>query len=410
MFIYCARPEDWILGLSNVPIAKIAGVVALVALLFSLRHIHRRLPRETIYLGLLIAQLFLASTLSPVWRGGAFQTTLDFAKVLVVFVIIAVAINTSKRLRLLIFIQAASVAMIALVAVLKGRLLVGRLDGVLGGNYSNPNDLALAIVMSLPLCLALLFLVKNVVWKAAWAVAILVMVYAVLRTGSRGGFLSLVMVTAVCLWEFAIRGRRRYLLILAALVGVILWQSSSGMLVGRLKGTLDEKDDAASAYSSAQQRQRLFWRSVEITKKHPLFGIGPGNFEIESGDWHVAHNSYTQLSSEGGVPALILYILILSCGFGSVRATKRFARGQRESKLLAGALLASLTGFVVGSVFSSATYQFFPYFLVAYTSALLGIAKNSASHSKLPESVSRATVMKDIYRRTTESEMSWNSY
>jgi O-antigen ligase len=166
------------------------------------------------------------------------------------------------------------------------------------------------------------------------------------------------------------------------------------MLAGRLKGTFDEKDDVGSAYGSAQGRQRLFWRSVEVTKEHLLFGIGPGSFAEVSGAWHDTHNSFTQMSSEGGVPALILYVLILLRGFESVRVTKRLARGQKELRLLAGALQASLAGYIVGSVFSSVAYQFFPYFIVAYITALLGIAKKSASHSRLPEIVSQAAVMK----------------
>ena len=99
---------------------------------------------------------------------------------------------------------------------------------------------------------------------------------------------------AVCLWVFAIRGRRRYLLVLTALVGVIIWQSSSGMLRMRLNGTFDEKEDTASAYDSAMERQQLFWRSIEVTEEHPLFGVGPGNFQVISGMWLVTHNSFTE--------------------------------------------------------------------------------------------------------------------
>src|ERR1700693_3662347 len=53
ILIYCARPEDWIPGLSHVPLAKIAGTIAFLALLFSLRYI-KRIPREVVYLALLI--------------------------------------------------------------------------------------------------------------------------------------------------------------------------------------------------------------------------------------------------------------------------------------------------------------------------------------------------------------------
>jgi putative inorganic carbon (hco3(-)) transporter len=408
MVIYCGRPEDWIPGLSDVPLAKIAGIVSLLALVFSLGQIRNRFPREVTYLVLLIGQLFLASLLSPVWRGGAFLKTVDFAKVLLVVVVITVAVNTTRRLRLLVFVQAASVALIAVVTVVKGRALGERLDGMLGGNYSNPNDLALAIVISLPLCLGLLFLTRNRLWKAAWAITMLVMVYGVILTGSRGGFIALTITAIVCLWHFAIRGHRRYFLVLVPLVGAILWLSSGDTLSNRLNETLDSKDPNSVAYASSQERQQLFWRSVDITEEHPLLGVGPGNFEVISGSWRETHNTFTQLSSEGGLPALILYVLILWHGFRNLRTTKRLVSRRSESSLLAGVLQASLVGYVVGSVFASVGLQFFPYLLVAYTTALALIAKNIASHSKEPKSVSQSALENEAYAHSTELDMSWH--
>ena len=143
-------------------------------------------------------------------------------------------------------------------------------------------------------------------------------------------------------------------------------------------------------------------------KEHPLFGVGPGNFEQVSGYWHVTHNAFTQMSSEGGLPALILYVLILWHGFTNVRATKRLASRRTESSLLAGVLHASLIGYVVGSVFASVGFQFFPYILVAYTTALFSIAKNTASHSKKSKSVSQSTLKNEEHAHTTESDMSWH--
>src|SRR6267378_2434004 len=139
LVVYCARPEDWIPGLSVAPLAKITGISALLALVFSLRQIRSSLPREVIYLILLVGQLFLAAAMSPVWRGGAVLQTLDFAKVLLIIIVMSVALNTASRLRRLIFVQAASVAVIASVAVWKGHFLGGRLEGTLGAYYSDPN-------------------------------------------------------------------------------------------------------------------------------------------------------------------------------------------------------------------------------------------------------------------------------
>jgi putative inorganic carbon (HCO3(-)) transporter len=375
LFVYCARPEDWIPGLSRAPLAKITGIIAFLAFLFSLPSIRQRFPRELFYLALLLGQLSLASVWSPVWRGGALQTTMDFAKVLIAVVVMAAAVDTLGGLRLLILTQAASVATIAAVTVWRGHFTLGRLGGMLGGSYSDPNDLALAFVISLPLCLALLLLTRSWILKAAWTLAIVVLADATFLTGSRGGFLALLVTGAVCLWQFAIRGRRPSLLGFAALLTVILGLFSSGILVGRLKGTFDIKDDTAVAYASAQAREKLFWRSVQVTKEHPLLGVGPGNFAQVSGSWHVAHNSFTQMSAEGGIPALFLYVLILWRGFRNLRAAKRFANRRKEAFLLVKALHASLIGYVIGSFFLSVNYTFFPYFLVAYTTALFLIGR-----------------------------------
>jgi putative inorganic carbon (hco3(-)) transporter len=409
MLVYFSRPEDWIPGLSNVPLAKVTGILALLALAISIRQFRERLSWELFFLFLLIGQLFVASLVSPVWPGGAFQVTMNFTKILIIFPMITGAVTTFRRLRLLVFTQAVSVSAIAAVVIWKGRLLGGRLEGILGGYYTDPNDMALAIVLSLPLCLALLFLSRNWFWKVFWSISMLVMTYVVFLTGSRGGFVALLVVTAICLWEFAIQGRRRYLLLLVALVGVILLQSAGGLLVGRLKGTFDGREDTGGSYDSAQSRQRLFWRSIDVTKEHPLFGVGPGNFEQVSGQWHTTHNSVTLMSSEGGVPALILYALILWCGFKNLRATIRLARGRTGASVLARALCASLAGYVVGSLFLSWAYLFLPYILVAYTTALFSIARKSSALSRKNELARQATGEEKVAVNMPESELSFHN-
>jgi O-antigen ligase len=211
------------------------------------------------------------------------------------------------------------------------------------------------------------------------------MTYSALRTGSRGGFLALIVVASICLWLYSVRGRRRWMLALAALAGIFLWQSSGAMLMQRLGDTLDSDGAQSAAYSSSQQRKELLLRSLEVTAQHPLFGVGPGNFYAVSGNWHTAHNSFTLMSSEAGLPALLLYALILYCGFANLRASSRFLKKQSNLDIMAGALLASIAGYVVGSFFLSVAYEFFPYILVAYTTALLSIARSTASPLKQSE-------------------------
>src|SRR5579862_9896142 len=150
--VYCARPEDWIPGLKYLPLAKISSIFALLALLMTAgksKRGFRELPREAFYFLGIVSMLFVSALLSPVWRGGAFLKTLDFSKALIAWILTFVVITSLARLRRIIFIQSVSVAAIAVVSLVKGRSL-GRLEGAIGGIYSNSNDLAFAIVLTLP--------------------------------------------------------------------------------------------------------------------------------------------------------------------------------------------------------------------------------------------------------------------
>jgi O-antigen ligase len=378
--VYCARPEDWIPGLQSVPLAKIAGVFAIIGLLLSLGRSKRgirSLPREAVYLLLLIGLFFVSAAFSPVWKGGAFLHTLDFAKVFVAWALTFVAVTDFSRLRRVLFIQTVSVAIISIVSMLKGASHP-RLDGVLGGIYSNPNDLAFAIVLSLPFCLAFLLKTNSILRKAVWGVALLLMMAALFLTGSRGAFITFLVTGAVSLWHFGIKARRFYLIFAAAVIAIIVGVAAGGQLKDRLfamSGEGLETSAQSSAYGSYEQRRILISRSLDGIERYPVLGIGLHNFPSYSGVWRDVHVTYLQIAVEGGIPVLILYLLFFQRGFSNLRKLRRMKGLDPEMNLLAGALHSSLVGFLVGALFAPEAYQYFPYFAVAYTAVLLVIAQ-----------------------------------
>ncbi len=371
MVVYCARPQEWIPEIGAIlPLGKVTGVLAFLALSFAIGKIRQRLPRAVIYLTLLIGQLWLTVPMSSVWRGGAFDSVLEFSKILPIVIVITLAVRTARRLRRLLLLQCVSVAIIATYAVIRGgHTAAGRLglEGVVGGNYANPNDLAFSVVLTLPICLVLLFTTRNMLLKVFFLVAMPAMIYTVLQTGSRGGLICFMVATAASLWEFSIRGRRRYLLVIVPLATIIFLALAGGSVSRRFQSTFQNTDQFA--YTSAQERWNLLVTSLEVTAEHPLFGVGPGNFNVVSGHWRVTHNSFTQMSSEGGLPAFVMFVLILRCAFRNVKSTRQLARDEGTT-LLTGAFHASLLAYVVGSFFDAVSYQLFTYFLVAYTTVL----------------------------------------
>jgi hypothetical protein len=77
--------------------------------------------------------------------------------------------------------------------------------------------------------------------------------------------------------------------------------------------------------------------------------------------------------------------------------------------VLARALFASLIGYAVGSFILSVAYQFFPYFLVAYTTALLSSVRKSAAQSREHGSVHQSALEKQSGLEIIEPEMSWRA-
>lgn len=390
MVVYFARPEDWIPGLAAVPLAKTTGVLILLALILSVGNIRWHMPTEVILLTLLVAQLWLTVPFSPVWRGGAFSVMLDFSKVLPLVLVVYLAVRSMKRLRWIMFVQAASVAAIACVSIAHAHILRGRLQSALSGIYGNPNDLALIIDVSLPLCLALALTTRTTWKKIAWIFAMLDMIYAVVLTASRGGAIAFGAAAIICLWQLGLKGRRFYLLLLVPAAAVVFWLYAGSKLEQRFQQTDTDSlrnSQGAEASGSAEQRKELLIESLKVTAQHPLFGVGPGNFEIVSGVWRVTHNSYTQMSAEGGIPAFLLYVLILWRGIANLRDVRRYRETGKRIRLFSMALGASLAAFLVGSFFASDAYQLFPYCLVAYTSALLLIVQRSRrAPSRAPKS------------------------
>jgi O-antigen ligase len=101
--------------------------------------------------------------------------------------------------------------------------------------------------------------------------------------------------------------------------------------------------------------------------------------------WHVTHNSFTEISAEGGIPALILFLLIFWRAIRNLRKVRKRRRTERI-ELLSMALKASLAAYLTGAIFLSYAYSFFPYCLVGYSGALLLIARrDQVASARMPK-------------------------
>jgi len=268
------------------------------------------------------------------------------------------------------------VVVVCAAALLKGHS-TPRLNGVLGGIYSNPNDLAFAIVLSMPFVLAFMVTARKTVIKAVWLCGMVVMVVAIFMTASRAGFIDLVISGSVTLYYFGIKGKRYYLIGAAALIGVVVMASAGGKLYDRFAALSGDSATDQSAYGSYEDRKYLMVRSLDAIERYPIFGVGLRNFPTYSLIWHDVHMTYLQVCAEGGIAVLVIYLMFFYRGFKNLKVIRQTKNLDPDIVLFVGALQSSLVGFVVGACFAPEAYQFFPYFAVAFTATLLQTIKEN---------------------------------
>jgi O-antigen ligase len=278
------------------------------------------------------------------WQGNSFEFVLGYFKTEVPTIfIIAGLVMTWQECRIML----ATIALAAVVNVGLCRLLAGEMQGrmaleISDGMITNPNDLAGHLILVLPFILAFAFAPKRPILVKIAASFLVAYGYLItLSTASRGAFVA-VIIFAVFVLVRASMAQRIAVAVAVPLLAVIAASTLPPETVDRLTSFSTEssgphRDEAAD---SAQSRTYLFKRSIQFSLEKPLFGVGPGNFmtyegarskeEGQRGAWHDAHNSYTQVSAENGIPALFLFLACIVSGYRMLMRTNKLARSHGE--------------------------------------------------------------------------------
>jgi O-antigen ligase len=396
--LYYYRPEDFIRVLAHIPMARIAGVIAFVALLGGMVGGKVKVPTAVKILWLLLLQMSICIPFA-LWPGGAFHTVFDkYAKGVVVAMLISMAVVTTRELRKLLWIQASAVALVTFFSIaLSHYNQGGRLSGIQESILSNPNDLAINIAISFPLAMAFMLHARGLK-KGVWALALGFMGLGVVLTASRSGLLAMIIVVIVCVWEYGIKGKRRHLVVATILILVmsLAVAMSSSYYRARVESIFLGNVEGSGDKGSLEARKELLKKSVITALTHPLLGVGPGCFPLIDEGWKVAHNAYSELAAESGIPALVLFLMAIGAAFKNITLIRKSHqyREDPEFKLFTQALWAGLAAYVAGSFFASTEYNLYPYFVIGYTCALVRITSQplpELAQGSRPQILSKAT-------------------
>jgi putative inorganic carbon (HCO3(-)) transporter len=387
------RPNELLPGVfGTLPIAKTVAIVTLLIFLGSRLSDGGKLtilPIETKMVALiaLLGLAWMPLAASP--QDSMKMLTEVFLKVGLVFVLMTNVLDTRKRLLALWKLVVVCGTVLAFSAIetyragdftLTVRGVGTRIEGLVGGIFGNPNDLAIALNLLLPLAVALAYTRRGAA-RAFYAACAAVLAAGVIVTFSRGGFLGLVAMGGLLLWKVG-RGRRGFSLVAGVVLSGVLLVMMPGEYSSRILTIFNTSQDTTG---SAQERRELLENAVRLAVKHPVVGLGMGNFHIYSLREQEAHNSYVEISAELGVVGLIAYLILIIAPFRSLRrieletvaeSTGSEARGPTkldDMYYYSVALQAALVAYAVCSCFGSIEYQWYLYYIVAYAVALRGI-------------------------------------
>jgi hypothetical protein len=228
------------------------------------------------------------------------------------------------------------------------------------GVLQDPNELALAGGVGLPLAFAFGQAERKTLGRRALAiVAFLLVLLCAVLTGSRGGQLVFLAVMGA------------YFVSRVGVIGLVLGAVLAAPLL--LLGGRGGED----ASSSTLERLDCWAEGISMFRGHPFLGVGLGQFT----EYHymTAHNSYILAVAELGLPGMFLFIAVVFLSGKVPFAVLRHVPASPNPQVQAGsqltrawsvALLAAFIGLAVGIFFLSFTWHYVLWIYLGLSGAL----------------------------------------
>ena len=383
ILIVYANPGNWFDGLEDFAFAKIAAGLSLAALAGSWLLYNRRLIVGGTQ-GKALLALFALVGLSAAWSFWpkfTFDTFTDGLKYLAIFLLVVNTVDSESRLMTAVRVLAIASVIPAVGAAWSHahgeHLVEGDRAGWIG-IFANPNDLAYHLVVGVAMVLASASCATTRLRKVAWLGLLAPIGYGVLLTQSRTGMFAALIVVLF----YVLRSVKRavpFVLGGAALAAYLVMISPSNPWRAR--------NEAATAYgedASAKGRYDAWRTGINMVKDRPLTGVGAGAFMIawpeyapgDAGEARSEHNTWIQLVSELGFPALFLFLTVVgAAAVGTLHAAK--VKGPLQP--LARGVQAGLVGFLICSIWGGIAWTWPVYLLASFGFAVRRLDASSVT-------------------------------
>lgn len=271
-------------------------------------------------LWILLAYIFVTIPFVE-WPGSVIHNLEGYAKSLCFFFFVVATVDTTRKLRILITVYAAT-QVFRVLEPLEMHLRSGYwgsftslgnweyMDRLAGSPYDiiNPNGLGFVIIMTLPLAY-LILKPDTTARRILFAGLAAAMCYALVLSASRSGFLGLVFLAVLSIW----RSKHRAAYLAAGIVVALI-------SVGLMNDLQRERyvsifSHSAKGGATAELRITGLIGDFKVSLRRPLFGHGLGtSLEANAnfrGEALPSHNLYTEVAEELGYIGLVLLLMLI---------------------------------------------------------------------------------------------------
>lgn len=364
--------------IQTLPVAAIIGLVFLIGYLFSKEP--KKIPLSSPIVFLLLFNIWMVITfIMSVKDPYVISQFEKIMKIQFFTLVILALLTTRQRIEQALWVVALSIGFYGV----KGGIYTiqtaggGRVWGPTGGFFYGNNELALALLMVLPLLFYLRHLVPtNIRWLRLGLLAAMgLIVLAALGTQSRGGLVACVAV-GFFLW---LKGPNKLAVALVIIIAApVIYQFMPDRWHDRMATIIEP--DRESYDGSVLGRFNAWEMAFNMAQDRP-FGGGLNGFKREHfylyapepDRKHDSHSIYFQVMGHHGFIGFFLWFAIYLSTWRSAKKTIKLSNKRDDLKwaaFMAKMLQCSLIAYAAGGAFLGLAYFDLPYHLVITVVAL----------------------------------------
>ncbi|HWQ52535.1 MAG TPA: O-antigen ligase family protein [Bryobacteraceae bacterium] len=304
------------------------------------------------------------------WRAASFGCFSSYLRtnLAMLFIIAGLTVTWPECRRLMTAIALGGVVNLWTAQMFQNDGTVARFGGGVG-TVANSNDFAAHMLLVLSFLLWIALGARSTILRIIALAGVAFGVLTIVRTGSRGALVGLIVAILFFLWRGTI-GQRIGLLVAAPVAVLTILSLAPADTLQRITSFSSGNEEALASRS---EREYLFETSLKYTFEFPIFGVGPEQFPayegannirpgFTHGRWQGTHNTFTQISSECGIPGLVFFVGGIVSTLVLLNATYLEARRRpncADIRNAAFCVMMGYTAFIAAIAFLNFGYFFY---------------------------------------------------